>query len=164
MILRALVGLVLALALLCIWQRGSLASARANATMAEAELEAVTLELSAAQVALEQAHSIIATERAQASAANALAADYEKEKINAQAAHDQLVADLRAGNERLHARWQAAAATADLSAATAAASVADGGADDRIQSAGRAIGAAAVCDAQVRGLQAYALLCSGGAR
>ena len=79
---------------------------------------------------------------------------YEQEKIDAQAAADRLAADLRAGNVSLHRRWEACSATADLSAAFPGAGLADGGADDRAESAGRAVAAAAACDAQVRGLQA----------
>lgn len=159
---RILIGLILALGLLAIWQRGSLANAQRTADAAEVARDAAQAELVAANVALGQAHAVIDTERRTAAAANALAAQYEKDKLNAQATHDAVVADLRAGNQRLHQRWQAAVATGELSAAAAAAGLADGGADDRIQSAGRIVGAAASCDAQVKGLQAFALLCSGG--
>lgn len=160
MITRILIGLILALGLLAIWQRGSLANAQRTADAAEAARDAAQAELVAANAALGQAHAVIDTERRNAAKANALAAQYEQEKADAQAASDRLVADLRAGNERLHQRWQAAVATAGLSATAAAASFADGGADDRFHSAGRIVGAADRCDAQVIALQAFARLCS----
>lgn len=67
---------------------------------------------------------------------------------------EALVSDLRAGNLRLHQRWQACTATGELSAAAARSGIADAGADDRAESASRIVRAAAECDAQVRGLQA----------
>lgn len=158
--IRALLIAIALLGLLCIWQRGSLANAQRTADAAEVARDAAQAELVAANVALGQAHAVIDTERRTAAAANALAAQYEQEKADAQAASDRLVADLRAGNERLHQRWQAAAATSELSAAAHAAGLADGAADDRFHSAGRIVGAADRCDAQVKALQAFALLCS----
>lgn len=160
MITRILIGLILALAVLAIWQRGSLANAQRTAYAAEVARDAMQGERDTARAELANTQAVLTTERRNAAAANALAAQYEQDKANAQAAHDAVVADLRAGNQRLHQRWQAAIATGELSAAAATAGIADGATDDRIQSAGRAIGAAAACDAQVRGLQAFALLCS----
>ncbi|HDS1531968.1 TPA: endopeptidase [Stenotrophomonas maltophilia] len=161
---RVLLALLLGLSVLVIWQRGSVAQAHRAADVASAARDKARDERDSANTALAEAHDVLVAERASAQAANHLAAAYEREKNDAQKASDRLVADLRAGNQRLHQRWQATVATAELSAAVAAASQPDGRADDRIESAGRAVGAAAQCDAQVRGLQAYALLCSGGAR
>lgn len=161
---RVLLALLLGLSVLVIWQRGSVAQAHRAADIASAARDKARDERDAAATALADANDALATERASAQAANHLAATYEKEKGDAQKASDRLIADLRAGNQRLHQRWQASVATAELSAAAAAASQPHGRADDRIESAGRAVGAAAQCDAQVRGLQAYALLCSRGAR
>ena len=164
MIIRILIGLLLALLAVVVWQRGSVAIAHRTADTANAARERAEGERDNALAELAQAQAVITTERANAAKASAVAAQYEKEKADAQAASDRLVADLRAGNQRLHDRWQAAIATGELSAAAAAASIADGGAAGRYESAGRAIGAADACDAQVRGLQAFARLCSGGAR
>ena len=158
--IRALLFIIALLCGLAVWQRGSVASARLSATIAEQARDEAQAELSAAQAALSQAHDIINTERARVAAANVLAQQYEQEKADALATHDRVVAELRAGNLRLHARWQATVATHDLSTAAAAAALADAAARDREESAGRAIGAAAQCDAQVRALQAFALLCS----
>lgn len=157
---RVLLALLLGLSVLVIWQRGSVAQAHRAADIASAARDKARDERDAAAAALANANGVLASERASAQAANRLAATYEKEKDDAQKASDRLIADLRAGNQRLHQRWQATVATAELSAAAAAARQPDGRADDRIESAGRAIGAAAECDAQVRGLQEFARLCS----
>ena len=80
-------------------------------------------------------------------------ADNQKRIANEKAANDRLVADLRAGNVRLHARWSAAVATAKLSQGVAAAGRPDAAERERQDSAARIIGAADRCDAQVKGLQ-----------
>jgi len=160
-------GLVMAILLLLgvvVWQRASVSNAHRAADQAASSRDAMERERDAARAEANAVTETLKAERGSAAAANNLASKYEKEKDDAQKASDRLIADLRTGNQRLHQRWQASVATAELSAATAAASQPDGRADDRIESAGRAIGAAAQCDAQVRALQSYALLCSGGAR
>lgn len=160
MIIRILIGLLLALLAVVVWQRGSVSIAHRAADNAAAARERAEGERDNARAEQAQAQTVITTERANAAKASAVAAQYEKDKADAQAASDRLVADLRAGNQRLHVRWQAAIATSELSAAAAAGALADGAAADRIESAGRIVGAAAACDAQVKGLQAFALLCS----
>ncbi|MBH1388666.1 endopeptidase [Stenotrophomonas maltophilia] len=162
--IRALIVAILLLLGVVVWQRGSVSIAHRAADQAASSRDAMEAERDAARAEANGAAETLKAERDSAAAANALASKYEKEKNDAKTASERLVADLRAGNQRLHQRWQASVATAELSAAAAAASQPDGRADDRIESAGRAVGAAAQCDAQVRALQAYALLCSGGAR
>lgn len=162
--IRALIVAILLLLAVIVWQRGSVSIAHRAADQAASSRDAMEAERDAARAEANAVAETLKAERSSAAAANSLASKYEKEKNDAQKASDRLVADLLAGNQRLHQRWQASVATAELSAAAAAASQPDGRADDRIESAGRAVGAAAQCDAQVRGLQAYALLCSGGAR
>ena len=162
--IRTLVVAILLLLCVIVWQRGSVSIAHRAADQAASSRDAMEIERDAARAEADAAAKTLKAERGSAAAANNLASKYEKEKNDAQKASDRLIADLRAGNQRLHQRWQASIATAELSAAAAAASQSDGRADDRIESAGRVVGAAAQSDAQVRGLQAYALLCSGGAR
>ncbi|MBH1617897.1 endopeptidase [Stenotrophomonas maltophilia] len=162
--IRTLVVAILLLLGVIVWQRGSVSIAHRAADQAASSRDAMEIERDAARAEADAAAKTLKAERGSAAAANNLASKYEKEKNDAQKASDRLIADLRAGNQRLHQRWQASIATAELSAAAAAASQSDGRADDRIESAGRVVGAAAQCDAQVRGLQAYALLCSGGER
>lgn len=165
MITRILAAIILALLAVVVWQRGSVAIAHRAADSAASVRDVATGERDSARAELAQANNVITIERSNATKANALAAQYEKDKADAQAASDLIVADLRAGNVRLHQRWQATVATGELSAAAAAASAIDGGAAGREASAGRIIGAAAACDAQVTGLQAFARLCaSGGAQ
>lgn len=151
--IRALLIALLLMVGVVVWQRGSLA-------LAQRATDAAVVARDQVRGQLGEVSRTLAQERSNAIAANRLAAQYEKERVDAQAVSDRVVADLRSGNVRLHQRWQASVATGQLSAAAAAAAQSDGRTDDRIESAGRAIGAAAQCDAQVRGLQAFARLCS----
>lgn len=162
MINRILTGIILVLLAVVVWQRGSVSMSHRAADNATAARDAANSERESARSELAQANAVITTERANAAKANALAAQYEKDKADAKTASDRVVADLRDGNLRLHQRWQAAVATSELSAATAAAAIADDAAADRAESAGRIIGAAAACDAKVAGLQAFARLCAAG--
>lgn len=159
--IRALVIAVVVLLGVIVWQRGSVWKSDAAATAAVADRKTAESALAAAEGEIVQLANVVNVERANVQAANAVAARYEEEKKHAQAESDRLVADLRAGQRQLHQRWQAALRTAALSEAVAAASQSDGGADDRYRSAGRIIGAADRCDAQVRALQAYAVQCGG---
>jgi len=160
--IRALIVAILLLLAVVVWQRGSVSIAHRAADQAASSRDAMEAERDAARAEANAATETLKAERSSAAAANALAPQYEKGMNDAQTASDRLVADLLNGNQRLHQRWQASVATAELSAAAAAASQPDGRADDRIESAGRVVGAAAQCDAQVRALQAYARLCSAG--
>ena len=110
-----------------------------------------------AETSLAQTQATLEQEREMARRMAGIAADYEREMQDAQDRADRVVADLRAGNVSLHRRWQACDATARLSAAAATPGLADGGADDRNESASRIVRAAAECDAQVRGLQSVIL-------
>lgn len=159
--IRALAIAVLVLLGVVAWQRGTVWKSEASATAAVADRRVAEDSLASAKAEIGQLDTVIKTERANTKAANALAARYEKEKSDAQAESDRVVADLRDGQRRLHDRWQAAVHTAALSQTVASASQSDGRADDRYQSAGRIIGAADQCDAQVRALQAYAVQCGG---
>lgn len=91
-----------------------------------------------------------------ASAADEVAAAYEKGKRDAEAAGAAVVDDLRAGTLRLQRRW-AGCETLRLSEASAASIELDAALRDREESAGRIVRAAAQCDAQVRGLQQLVL-------
>lgn len=145
--IRALIVAVAVLVAALGWSLWGKAQSDARAEMAD-----ITAER--AVQALGRANDIIDIEREMARRMAGVAADYERERQDAQDRADRVVADLRAGNVSLHRRWQACDATARVSAAATAPGFADGGADDRNESAGRAIAAAAACDAQVRGLQA----------
>lgn len=150
---RALIGTVLLLALLwwaysTVWQRGY------DAAAAEGDMRLRTLQ---AQVEADRQASereARAKEAEQRTELADVAAKYEQEKANAQVQHDRLVADLRAGAVRLQQRWRGCETATRMPVAPAGSGEPDGGADDRIASAGRIVRAAAACDAQVRGLQA----------
>lgn len=119
---------------------------RAQTTIANMARQSV-----AEQFATSEAYR--AEERMRARYIAGIGAAYEEGKANAQAAADRAVADLRAGNLQLRDRWQGCEARR-VSGPAAPAGEPDAAADDRIESAGRIVRAAAECDAQVRGLQA----------
>lgn len=81
-----------------------------------------------------------------AEALDKISKQYEKDKADAQAAHDRLVAELRAGTIRLRKQW-----TCPASAASSGEP--DGGAELREQGAADLVRIAREADAQVRGLQ-----------
>ena len=88
-----------------------------------------------------------------ADAQNAAAEQYERGKQDALESADRVVADLRSGNLRLRQQW-AGCETHRVSEGAQAAAVIDATEQRRIESASRAVRAAAECDAQVAGLQA----------
>lgn len=149
--------LCVALAAGCVLQSVRLADARADAATAESERDALALSVAEQRTA----HEVAMREKdaRQRQALRAVAQIYEQEKSNAQAAHDQVVADLRAGLVRLRERWTCPApvAAADLPATAGPAVGADATAELRAASAARVVRAGAECDAQVRGLQAVVL-------
>lgn len=97
-----------------------------------------------------------AAEQASAIAMAKAGEQYEKGKRDAEEAGKAVVADLRAGTLQLHKRWQGCLA-ARVSEIGSGAGEPDAGAEDRADSAGRIVRAAAECDAQVKGLQAVIL-------
>ena len=145
--IRILLGLLLASMLglgYALWM-AERAGAQADKAKAEAE---------SAKAAADMLVEVIEAERAHAADLARIATTYEQEKIDAQAAADRVVADLRADNLRLSKRWAGCPAVPE---AAATAGEPDAAADDRIESAARIVRAAAECDAQVRGLQAVIL-------
>jgi hypothetical protein len=100
-------------------------------------------------VASEAARS---SERKQAQALDAIAAQYEKDKTDAQATSDRTIADLRSGNVRLRRRW-ACPPAASVPGTSASTAQSDADATDREASAARIIHAAADADNQIKRLQ-----------
>ena len=142
---RVLLGAVLLLAGVAVWQRGTVAQAeraRDNARTAKAVAERER----------DNAIAVIAVERQRVKRAEAVATQYEQEKADAESKGAAVADGLRAGNLRLQQRW--AGCEDRVSDLAAASGQPDGAADDRADSAGRIVRAAAACDAQVRGLQA----------
>ncbi|WP_447897996.1 endopeptidase [Stenotrophomonas sepilia] len=142
---RALLVAVAALALLAIWQRGTVAQA-------ERAQENAQVAKKVAEQERDNAIAVIAVERQRVKRAEAVATQYEQEKADAESKGAAVADGLRAGNLRLQQRW--AGCEARVSDLAASAVQPDGAADDRADSAGRIVRAAAACDAQVRGLQA----------
>ena len=139
---------VLAVALLiaCLFlqNRATRANVRADAESARAE---------ASEARAKALSEVIETERAAAKRANEIAAQYEQDKLNAESAAKRTADDLRAGNLRLRQQWEGCKA-GGVPQANGAAGQPDAAADDRAESAGRIVRAAAECDAQVTALQA----------
>jgi hypothetical protein len=142
---RALLVAVTALALLAIWQRGTVAQA-------ERAQENAQVAKKVAEQERDNAIAVIAVERQRVKRAEVVATQYEQEKVDAESKGAAVADGLRAGNLRLQQRW--AGCEARVSDLAASPSQPDGAADDRADSAGRIVRAAAACDAQVRGLQA----------
>lgn len=142
---RVLLGAVLLLVGVAVWQRGTVAQAeraRDNAQTAKA----------VAEQERDNAIAVIAVERQRVKRAEAVATQYEQEKADAESKGAAVADGLRAGNLRLQQRW--AGCEARVSDLSASSGPVDDRADDRAGSAGRIVRAAAACDAQVRGLQA----------
>ncbi len=142
---RVLLGAVLLLAGIAIWQRGTVAQAERARDNAETAKKVAEQER-------DNAVAVIAVERQRVKRAEAVATQYEQEKADAESKGADVADGLRAGNLRLQQRW--AGCEARVSDLAAASGQPDGAADDRADSAGRIVRAAAACDAQVRGLQA----------
>ena len=140
---------VLAVALLiaCLFlnDRATRANVRADAESARAE--ASEAELKAVSKARDR-------EREAAKRANAIAAKYEQDKIDAEAAAKRTADDLRAGNLRLRQQWEGCKA-GGVPQVNRAAGQPDAEADDRAESAGRIVRAADDADAQIRALQDF---------
>lgn len=147
--IAALVLGVLAVALLiaCLFlqNRATRATVRADAERARAE---------ASEARAKALSEVIETERAAAKRANEIAAQYEQDKINAEAAAKRTADDLRAGNLRLRQQWEGCKAER-VPQANGAAGQPDAAADDRAESAGRIIRAADDADAQIMALQDF---------
>lgn len=142
---RVLLGAVLLLAGIAVWQRGTVAQAERARDYAQTAKAVAEQERN-------NAIAVIAVERQRVKWAEAVATQYEQEKADAESKGAAVADGLRSRALRLQDRWAGCEARVpDLAAAPGQP---DGAADDRADSAGRIVRAAAACDAQVRGLQA----------
>lgn len=142
---RALLVALIALAGFAVWQRGTVAQAeraRDNAQTAK----------KVAEQERDSAIAVIAVERQRVKRAEAVATQYEQEKADAESKGAAVADGLRSRAIRLQDRW--AGCEARVSELGTSSGPVDDSADDRADSAGRIVRAAAACDAQVRGLQA----------
>lgn len=133
---------------------------RSERDTARAEREALSADIATQRAAFE-AHAR-QREREQHQALAGIRLIFAREMQDAQNDHDTVVAELRADNLRLRRHWQGCAATAQLSAAVAAAAGADGGAELRARGAADLVRAGAQCDARIRALQSAVRTYAGG--
>lgn len=103
----------------------------------QAKLELVQTQRDYADARLYEERSARQKEQEHAKAMADIATKYETEKNDAQDAADRVIADLRAGNVRLRAHWQACQGTAELSRAVASAAGSAGSDGLREESIGR---------------------------
>lgn len=92
-------------------------------------------------------------ERRQSEALAGVAAVYEQEKKDAEREAQRVVAELRAGTQRLRREWAGCETSALVPRATDSSALPDAGAELRATGAGRLIGGADQCDLTIRGLQ-----------
>ncbi|SDQ42442.1 hypothetical protein [Pseudoxanthomonas sp. CF125] len=130
-----------------------LGGASERADFADYRTKVMASTAKAAELATRASELVRKAEQAHGVAIAAVAEQYEQDKKTNDRKQADLVASLRAGNVRLHQRWQAALATSELSSAVKSASEPDAAARDREESAGRIVRAADEADAQIRGLQ-----------
>ena len=138
-------AVTLLIAALFLKDRATRANVRADAERARAE--ALQAELQAVSRARDQ-------EREAAKRANAIASQYEQDKLNAEAAAKRTADDLRAGNLRLRQQWEGCKA-GGVPQANGAAGQPDAAADDRIEGAGNLVRIGAEADAQIKALQQF---------
>jgi hypothetical protein len=143
-----------ALLVACLLLGTSLLITRASLKVAESNLELLQAQhakaIADANLAAEQ-HAR-EKEQQEAQALAQAAEQYEKGKKDADAAHDRVLADMRAGTVQLRKHW-AACETGRLSAGAASAAQLDAAQRDREESAARIVRAAKQCDEQVSALQ-----------
>lgn len=142
---RALLVALIALACIAVWQRGTVAQAERARDFAQTAKKVAEQER-------DNAIAVIAVERQRVKRAEAVATQYEQGKADAESKGAAVADGLRTRALRLQDRWTGCEAR--VSDLAASASQPDAAADDRADSAGRIVRAAAACDAQVRGLQA----------
>ncbi|MBS0200301.1 MAG: lysis protein [Proteobacteria bacterium] len=122
--------------------RAAVSARRADAAISRAK---------GAEAALHDAQHVIETERESVRVANQVAAQYEQDKINAQARADSLAADLRAGRVRLREPWRTCPTAVPEAAADPGKPA--GEADARTEGAVDLVRDADNADAQIRALQ-----------
>ena len=143
----ALGVLAVALLIACLFLQNRATRAVVRADAAQQRAEASEAELQAVSKARDQ-------EREATKRANAIAAQYEQDKLNAESDAKRTADDLRAGNLRLRQQWEGCKA-GGVPQANGAAGQPDAAADDRAESAGRIVRAADDADAQIRALQDF---------
>lgn len=148
----AIAGGFLALAAFAGLQTVRLSDAKADLAEANMAMESHLRIDAEAEARAQEAARLV--EQYHAKELNDIATRYEQDKRDAQAKADAVVADLRSGALRLQRRWQGCESVSGrLPDHPANQSELDAAERERQESAGRAIGAAEACDAQVAALQ-----------
>jgi hypothetical protein len=127
---------------------------RARAADAVARADASEQRAQTLEAQLQAVSEARNKEREAAKRANAIAAQYEQDKLNAESAAKRTADDLRAGNLRLRQQWEGCKA-GGVPQANGTPGQPDAAADDRAESAGRIVRAADAADAQIRALQEF---------
>ena len=127
--------------------RARAADAVARADAAEQRAQTLEAQLQAVSEARNK-------EREAAKRANAIAAQYEQDKLNAESAAKRTADDLRAGNLRLRQQWEGCKA-GGVPQANGAAGQPDAAAEQRIEGASNLVRIGQEADAQVMGLQEF---------
>lgn len=135
----------------CGYERGVSAG---EAKVRESDLKNAKRDLKSSQDSQRAAEANAAHYRQRAEAQEVIAEQYLQGLNDANRKGDKLAADLIAGRQRFNRMWSQCQAVPAAGSAAASAGTPDGATDDRAESAGRIVRAAAECDAQVRGLQA----------
>lgn len=151
-ITRGLLAAIVALTVAVGVQTFRLAGAERDAEKANRELAEAIADWEAERARQQEAAR--RAERDHAVELNAIADRYERERANADAEKQRIVADLRNGTIRLRRLWQGCeAAAGSVPGAGTSASEPDAAAELRRQGAGDLVRLAEQCDGQVRGLQ-----------
>lgn len=152
MITEALIGALVAAGLALGVQTYRLAVAEGDAQKARAELAEAVADWEAERA--DQQEAARKAERDHGKKLNAIAAQYEQEKADADAQRDRELAALRTGTVRLRKLWQGCeAAAGSVPGASPSAGESDAVAELRRQAAADLVRVGAQCDAHVAGLQ-----------
>lgn len=130
-----------------------LGGASARVDLAQYKTKVVASTAKAADLATKAERIARRTEQAHALALSQVADQYEKDKLNDQAAHARDVAGLNSDKLRLRAHWQGCKATAELSGNAASAALADAAEQLRRADTATLIGIGREADTKERGLQ-----------
>jgi hypothetical protein len=127
---------------------------RARAADAVARADASEQRAQTLEAQLQAVSEARNKEREAAKRANAIAAQYEQDKLNAESAAKRTADDLRAGNLRLRQQWEGCKA-GGVPQANRAASEPDAAAEQRIEGASNLVRIGQEADAQIRALQDF---------
>lgn len=127
---------------------------RARAADAVARADASEQRAQTLEAQLQAVSEARNKEREAAKRANAIAAQYEQDKLNAESAAKRTADDLRAGNLRLRQQWEGCKA-GGVPQANGAAGQPDAAAEQRIEGASNLVRIGQEADAQIMGLQEF---------